>query len=160
MASLYAVDMDGSWTSLRQRKRKGQPEPPPISVRQVLIMMVNDVDHAVRMRIGEAITSLYVSKLPLGDWTVAESMSLALLDRKKQEETFHHVMKSLQLAHFISDGLHELSSEDESVNRVSSRIYTLQLAACMSPVCERKIVSELVLAVRRGHIEADLVDKV
>lgn len=160
MASLYAVDIDGSWTSLQQRKRKGQPEPEPVSVRRALVQMVDDADHAVRMHIGGAITSLYASKLPVGESTACESSSFQLFDRKKQEETFEGIMESLRMAYFISEGLHDLSSEDESVNRVSSRIYSLQVAACVSPVCESKIVCELVLAVHRGHIEADLVDKV
>ena len=122
--------------------------------------MVNDVDHVLRMHITRAVTSLFLAQAHLTGDDPLPSIHVTLLDQKGQEEMFQQVMDSLRLAYFISDGLHELSSEDESVNRVSSLIYSLQLEACVSPVCEPKVVSELVLAVKRGHIEADLMDKV
>ena len=37
---------------------------------------------------------------------------------------------------------------------------TLQLQACISPVCEPLVLSELLLAVGEGHIDEDLVKKV
>lgn len=162
LTSLHAADMHGSWSSLVQRKKKkGPSNSSPVTVCQAMIRMVNDVDHAVRMNVARAVTALFLSpaRSRVSDCARVTSTVL-LLDQKGQEETFHQVMDSLRLAYFISDDLHEMSSEDESVNRVSSRIYSLQLVACVSPVCERKVVSELVLAVKRGHIEADLVDKV
>lgn len=162
LTSLHAADMQCTWTSLMQRKKKAHPDPSPVTIRQALVRIVNDVDHAVRMHVASSVTSLFLFSVHVrsrgDDRTLARNV--VLLDRRRQEETFHQVMDSLRLAYFISDGLHELSSEDESVNRVSSRIYSLQLVACVSPVCEHKVVSELVLAVKRGHIEADLVEKV
>jgi len=157
MGSLYAADRKGSWTSLSQRKTKVATGG-TLSVHQALVKMVNEVDHAVRMRTGEVVVSLYAAELPAQDDLLMPTVSL--VDQKMQQETFSQVMESLRLAYFIPDGLHDLSSEDESVNRVSSRVYTLQLAACVSPLCEYKVVSELVLAVKHGHIEADLVEKV
>ena len=154
MGSVYAADRKGSWAFLEQRRARVAP----LSVHQALVKMVNDEDHAVRMRIGEVIISLYISKCPGLDDVLTPTMSL--VHQKMQQEIFAQVMESLQLAYFIPDGLHDLSSEDESVNRVSSRVYTLQLMACVSPLCERKVVSELVLAVKLGHIETDLVEKV
>ena len=54
----------------------------------------------------------------------------------------------------------ELSAEDDSVNRVASMITTLQYEACTSPVCERGVVSVLMTAVGKRHIDEDLVSKV
>ena len=46
------------------------------------------------------------------------------------------------------------------MNRVSSMISTLQHEACVSPVCERKVVSLLMNSVGMGQIDIDLAKKV
>ena len=46
------------------------------------------------------------------------------------------------------------------MNRVSSMITTMLYEACVSPVCEKKVVSVLATAVGHGHIDTDLVFKV
>ena len=53
-----------------------------------------------------------------------------------------------------------MSVEDESVNRLASMMATLQSMACVSPVCERRVMSVFVSAVGQGHIEACMVSKV
>ena len=54
----------------------------------------------------------------------------------------------------------ELSVEDESVNRVSSMIATIQCEGCVSPVCEKKVVSVLITAVGKEQIDFDVARKV
>ena len=173
LVSLHGADSAGAWSALTKRKRKkskpGGPsqEPPSLSVQQALIKMVNDSDHTMRMRVAQAVASLFLSTgkesahtsrasdlpLPCDEGRVS-------LSRAHQENIFQQVLGALQLAFVISDGLDELSTEDESVNRVASRIYTLLICGCVSPVCERKIVGELVMAAGCGHIDRDLVAKV
>lgn len=168
LTSLHAADWEGTWTSLTQRRRKRastQSESHTTTIRHALITMVNDSDHSVRMHVARAITSLFSRSVVQTGTTngLSEPMShdrVMLLSNKDQEDTFQEVLEMLHLAYVISDGLDELSSEDESVNRVASKIYTLLLEGCVSPVCERKVVGELVMAVGHGHIDADLVAKV
>ena len=165
LTSLYAVDRDNAWTSLtlKKKKRSSSQAPGVVSVKQALVMMVNDSDHVVRMHVATAITSLYVAATVGGAQATTPSTShdrLVLLSCAGQEETFERVLETLQLVFVISEDLDELSTEDESVNRVASRIYTLLLEGCVSPVCEHKVVGELVKAVGHGYIDADLVTKV
>lgn len=174
LSSLYAVDRENTWSSLTQRKKKKQRSeslgPHIVSARQALVAMVNDGDHAVRMHVARAITNLFIARFRSrsSERRVSESSGvlsmsrqrIVLLSCKEQEETFQKVLEMLQPAFIVSDGLDELSTEDESVNRVASRIYTLQMEGCVSPVCERKVVSELILAMGHGHIDPDLVAKV
>ena len=46
------------------------------------------------------------------------------------------------------------------MNRVSTMITTLLYEACVSPVCEKKVVSLLITAVGQGQIDIELVRKV
>ena len=46
------------------------------------------------------------------------------------------------------------------MNRVASLMVTLQYEACVSPVCEQKVVSLLTIAVGNEQIEPDLCTKV
>ena len=46
------------------------------------------------------------------------------------------------------------------MNRLASMMATLQSMACVSPVCERRVMSVFVSAVGQGHIEACMVSKV
>lgn len=123
-------------------------------------MMVNDSDHGVRMHLAKAITSLFVTTKPSAKGSSTLSISPTLLSCSAQEKTFKQLFEVLQLAFVISDGLDELSSEDESVNRVASRIYSLLLQGCVSPTCERMVVKELLIAVGEGSLDTDLVAKV
>ena len=137
---------------------------------QALVKMVNDGDHLVRMHMAKAVTVLYHSVAQATAHashirTVQQlcppkhSRKMAgLLSCAEQEHVFQEILQVLQLAFVFSEGLDELSAEDESVNRVASRIHTLLLSACVSPVCQRKVVGELVMAV--DHIDTDLVAKV
>ena len=54
----------------------------------------------------------------------------------------------------------ELSQEDDSVNRVSSMIASLQHLMCVSPSCEPTGLSELASGVGQGFIDTELVGKV
>lgn len=126
---------------------------------QALVKMVNDCDHVVRMHVAKAVTTLYLTTSRSTSETTSCG-SMVLLSRAGQERIFQEILRMLQLAFIVSDGLEELSAEDESVNRVASHIYTLLLSGCVSPVCESKVVGELVMAVGRGHTDADLVTKV
>lgn len=54
----------------------------------------------------------------------------------------------------------DLSREDDSVNRVASLITTLQYQACVSPVCESAVLSELIVDVGRDFMDEELVSKV
>lgn len=165
LSSLHSADREGKWTDLTSKKRKrsdrGSQEAPTLSVRQALVKMVNDSDHAVRMHVAVAITSLFVTCQPMPHLSGPGSQdSVVLLSSQSQEETFQQVLEMLRLAHILSEGLDELSAEDESVNRVASRLYTLLLMGCVSPVCERQVVRELVVAIGQGDIDEDLVLKV
>lgn len=154
-SALHAADREGAWSTLKLVKKK-QSELQSSSVREVLVMMVNDPDHSVRMHVARVVTSLFTSSLS----SECTSSVAALLSHDDQEKTFQQIFEMLQLAFVISNDLDDLSSEDESVNRVASRIYTLLLEACISPACEQKVVSELVVAVGHGQIDPDLVGKV
>lgn len=168
LSSLHVADRDGTWTCLtsKRRKKSDVQESKNLTVRQALIKIVNDSDHAVRMHVAKAITFLFVTTSKTTALANRLSVpvshdSVVLLSRQTQEQTFEEVLEMLQLAHnILSDALDELSAEDESVNRVASKIYTLLLMACVSPVCERKVVQELVMAMGHGQIDADLVIKV
>lgn len=46
------------------------------------------------------------------------------------------------------------------MNRLASMMATLQCIACVSPVCERKVMLVLVSAVGHGHIDSSIVGKV
>ncbi len=46
------------------------------------------------------------------------------------------------------------------MNRVSSMIATIQCEGCVSPVCEKKVVSVLITAVGKEQIDFDLARKV
>ena len=46
------------------------------------------------------------------------------------------------------------------MNRVSTMIATVLYEACVSPVCEKKVVSLLITAVGQGQIDVELVRKV
>ena len=167
LTSLHAIDREGTWSTLTQRKKKKQsvPDGQKATVKQVLVLTINDGDHAVRMHAAKAITSLFIAGFKDETYNKSrQSIStcgpVVLLNRKGQEDTFQEVMNVLHEAYIIADGLDELSNEDESVNRMASRIYSLLLEGCVSPVCERKVISELILAVGCGHIDSDLVRKV
>ena len=170
LTSLHTADSTNTWTSLTQRKGKKRTEPhnvESVSVGRALLHMVNDSDHQVRMHVAGAVTTLFHTTASSSTHTrpanqLSESRShdgMVLLSRAGQEETFKQIMDMLQLAFVIADGLDELSMEDESVNRVASRIYTLLLVGGVSPVCEGKVIEKLVMAVG-DSIEADLVTKV
>lgn len=58
------------------------------------------------------------------------------------------------------DDQDDLSKEDDSVNRIASLMATLQHEACISPVCEQKVVSLLAVAVGNKQIEPELCTKV
>lgn len=169
LTSLYAADRESSWTSLIPRK-KPQPssDSQKVQIRQALVMMIDDDDHSVRMHVAKAITSLFLTaavggvlEKPTNALTGTVSRDNAvLLSLKGQEICFRDVLERLRPAFNLPDGLDELSSEDQSVNRVASRIYTLLMEGCVSPVCERKVVSELVMSVGRAQIDSDIVTKV
>ncbi len=164
LTSLHAVDREGTWSSLSERKRKrAQPqESKTVTTKEALVTMVNDSDHGVRMHVAKAITSLYItatkSKSPAK--TASTHPLLTLLSCGAQEKTFKQVFEMLQLAYVVSGGLDDLSSEDESVNRVASLIYSLLLQGCVSPTCERLVVKELLVSVGQGLVDIDLVAKV
>ena len=167
---LHSADRDAVWSSLcLRRKKKSAAHSDPqeldtLSPRQALVTMVNDGDHMIRMHVAKAITSLFVAP---GDSTVSgggcnpSRDGTVLLSRAAQEQTFEQVMEMLTLAHVVAyEGLDELSAEDESVSRVASRMYTLLMMGCVSPLCESMVVEELVMAVGRGQVDTDLVVKV
>ena len=167
LVSLHAADREGVWSSLKQRRRKRTqsqkvPESQVVTAREALVAMVNDSDHGVRMHVAKAITSLYVTTTKDRSPSSRQSShdTVTLLSCNAQEKTFRQVYEMLQLAYVVSDGLDELSSEDESVNRVASLIYSLLLQGCVSPTCERMVVKELLISVGEGHTDADLVAKV
>ena len=171
LTSIYAADSAAAWSNLKQRRKKrstGQSDPKDLnmSVRQALIKMVNDSDHVLRMHVARAVTTLYftarggihTSRITNKVSEIRSCDRMVLLSCAGQEETFQDIYEVLQLAFTISPDLDDLSAEDESVNRFASRIYTLMMCGCVSPVCERKVVRELVMAVH--NIENDLVTKV
>ena len=165
LTSLQAADKEGVWSGLSQRKRKRtqSQESQVVSAKEALVMMVNDSDHGVRMHVAKAITSLFMTTTKATRTANRFSTApdtVALLNCSAQGETFKQVFEVLQLANVISDGLDELSFEDESVNRVASMIYSLLLQGCVSPTCERMVVKELLISVGQGHIDTDLVAKV
>lgn len=170
---IYAADSAAAWSGLKQRrKRRGAAQSDPkdlsVSVRQALIKMVNNSDHVMRMHVASAITKLYfmargrvhTSRVSNQVSKVQSCDRMILLSCAQQEETFQEIYEMLQLAFTMpSTDLDDLSAEDDSVNRVASHIYTLLMCGCVSPVCERKVVRELVMAVQ-VQIEADLLIKV
>ena len=50
--------------------------------------------------------------------------------------------------------------DDESVSKLNSMSGTLQCMACVSPVCERRVMSVFASAVGQGHLHIDVVSKV
>lgn len=60
----------------------------------------------------------------------------------------------------LQSNLDQLSSEDESFNRVTSMLCTLQCIACVSESCEHEVISVLVTATAQGNIDSTLVIKV
>ena len=166
------MDREGVWSNLTQKKTKRSPPDKSqesrrtVTAREALVMMVNDCDHGMRMHVAKAITSLYTTSTKektsagrSGNLSAPHS-TMTLLSCTAQEETFKQVFEKLQLVNVVSDGLDELSSEDDSVNRVASRIYSLLMQGCVSPTCERMVVKELLQAVGEGCIDTDLVAKV
>lgn len=165
LTSVHAADGAAVWSSLKQKKKRGAADDPQsVSVRQAIVKMVNDSDHMMRMYMARAVTNLFTTaKSGVHANQMSESRScdtIPLLSCAGQAETFQQIFDMLHLAFVIpNNGLDELSAEDESVNRVASRIYTLLLCGCISPVCERRVVGELIKAMGRG-LDADLVAKV
>jgi hypothetical protein len=168
LTSVHAADSSAVWSSLKQRGKKagGATGQSDVSVGQALINLVHDNDHVMRMHMAGAVTTLFLAAKDRISRAAVLSESwpcdrFALLSCALQEETFQQIMTKLQLAFVINNpnGLDDLSGEDESVNRFASRIYTLLMCGCVSPVCERKVMGELVMAVGRG-IDPDLVTKV
>ena len=174
LTSIHAADSSSEWSTLKQRRKKraaakqSDATHPDMSARQALIKLVYDRDHIVRMHVARAVTTLFFAPAKGGvPYTAGTNQmsrtrscdNAALLSSALQKETFQQIMEVLQLAFVIPNDLDELSSEDESVNRFASRIYTLLMCGCVSPVCERKVIGELVMAVGRG-VDTDLVAKV
>ena len=163
LTSLHSADRDSTWTHLTPKKRKKSDtqDSQSLTVPQAVVRMVNDVDHAVRMHVAACITSLFIATTKATNQIPGlVSHDVVLLSRQNQNKMFKEVLEVLKLAYLLPDGVDELSAEDESVNRIASRVYTLLLMGCVSPVCERKVVKELILAVGNGSIDAELVAKV
>eukprot|EP00731_Ephydatia_muelleri_P031937 Em0023g444a len=144
------VDPQSTWMTITvKKKKKNDLEETAVTFRDALITMVHDPDHHVRMFIARTVPIVYL----------ADPRTLQLVSSECQRETFEKVSGMLQKAHQVLDDQDDLSREDDSVNRIASLMATLQHEACVSPVCEQKVVSLLAVAVGNEQIEPDLCTK-
>ena len=173
---MFEADRGGKWVWIdavkRRRSSKDGGEVESVtSLKDALVSLTNDVDHGVRMHMATAITSLFFY-----DGSRSHDNQVTLVSREEQEQVYQQVLVMLQNAYLVQvsgrsvsvqvcysislpqASQDQLSTEDDSVNRVGSMITTLLHEACVSPVCERNVASLLVNAV--GQIDHDLVAKV
>ena len=144
------VDPQTTWMTITvKKKKKNDPEETAVTLHDALIAMVHDPDHYVRMFIARTVPILFL----------ANTRTLQLVSGDCQRETFEKVSGMLQKAHQVLDDQDDLSKEDDSVNRIASLMATLQHEACISPVCEQKVVSLLAVAVGNKQIEPELCTK-
>jgi ataxia telangiectasia mutated family protein len=117
-------------------------------VKGIFLSILADSDHVVRMKMSTLVAVLFVD--------TSDSV------KTSHEQAFAAVKQILGTSTGKQQdiaSLDEDSQSDESFNLMSSCLTTFQTIACVSPICECKVILTIFNALGGGLVEVEMVDK-